>query len=46
MNGDTVGPHVIDGVTDPIHLDVPIIFNLKERQTIYVNKSVSKLLVV
>ncbi len=37
INGDQVGPHAIDGVTDPINLDVPIVFNHKEQQTIYVS---------
>ena len=37
-NNDSIGPRGIDETTDPISLDVPIVFFLSKQRTIYVRK--------
>ena len=36
-NGDQIGPRAIDGTTESISLDVPIVFNFVEHYNVYVS---------
>ncbi len=36
-NNDSIGPRAIDEVTEPITLQVPMVFYLRKEKTIYVS---------